>query len=90
MQYILLRSNDESVLNVGKLTNVKSVRLSKRTVRRMYLFQINTPHFCAGIILSKDKIVIDAAPIVRYMIGWSSTRVYNYCMKKHWTVDYVG
>lgn len=38
--------------------------------------------YCAVVV--RDKVVIEAAPIVRYMKGWSSLRVRDYCKSKGW------
>lgn len=47
---------------------------------------INAPHFYCGIVLIDDR-VIRAAPIVKYMIGWSRNRVREYCTKKCWIIE---
>ena len=49
---------------------------------------IDAPHFYAGIVLRRDR-VIEAADIVRYMRGWSRERVRNYCQSKGWRVSVV-
>jgi hypothetical protein len=52
------------------------------------LVQITAPHFCAGFIIEPrgDWYVTEAAPIIRYMVGWSTTRVSDYCRRKGWLV----
>lgn len=45
--------------------------------------QITAPHFCAGIV-AVDGLVIAAAPIVRYMVGWDGRRMRDYCCRKGW------
>lgn len=52
------------------------------------LAQITAPHFCAGIIL-RDDYVVDAAPILRWMVGKSRDYVRSYCARKNWTVVVV-
>jgi hypothetical protein len=52
------------------------------------LAQILAPHFSAGVVLWDDKVV-ETAPIVRYMRGWSRERVRNYCKKKDWKISIV-
>jgi hypothetical protein len=47
------------------------------------LFQIDAPHFCAGAVMSEGK-VIEIAPIIRYMKGWSESKIQSYCKKKNW------
>ncbi len=56
--------------------------------RASVLAAIDAPHFYAGIILEQD-VVIQAAPIVKYMRGWSRDRVRDYCRQKRWTVQIV-
>jgi hypothetical protein len=53
------------------------------------LITIDAPHFCAGIVLV-DDVVVDAAPIVRYMVGWSRSKVEAYTKKKNWAVCPTG
>ena len=53
------------------------------------LAQIKAPHFTAGIVLRKDR-VIEAADIVHYMKGWSRDRVRTYCKDKGWNVEVVS
>ena len=54
------------------------------------LAQIESPHFSAGIVLH-DDVVVEAAPIVRYMKKdkWSRARVRDYCKDKGWRVSVV-
>lgn len=49
------------------------------------LIRIEAPHFVAGVII-KDGLVVRAAPIVKYMRGWTTTRVTSYAASKGWTV----
>jgi len=44
---------------------------------------IDAPHFCAGLVLEND-LVIRAAPILRYMVGWRRERVMAYARRKGW------
>jgi len=46
---------------------------------------IDAPHFYAGVTL-KNHVVIKAAPIVKYMIGWNVERVGAYCTQKNWKI----
>lgn len=51
------------------------------------LLQITSAHFCAGLVMGDT--VTEAAPILRYMIGWPSRRVIRYCAHKGWTMEMV-
>lgn len=46
------------------------------------LIQITMPHFCAGLIV-KDGRIINAAPILKWTIGKTVTRVKLYYNKKN-------
>ena len=52
------------------------------------IYQIKAPHFCAGFavehIPGAGYFVIDAAPIIHYLIGWDLNAVANYCKRKKW------
>ena len=54
------------------------------------LIRIAAPYFVAGIILVPDLFgvfsVVKAAPILRYMKGWSYSRVFAYCNQKNWEI----
>jgi len=47
----------------------------------MQLVQITSRWFCAGVVLDAD-VVIEAAPIIKYMKGWSRERVVAYCKQR--------
>ena len=49
------------------------------------LYQITSPYFCAGIIVTNGWCT-QAAPIVHYMKGKSSTWIASYIQKKGWKV----
>jgi hypothetical protein len=40
--------------------------------------RITAPRFVAGVVVRGDRIV-EAAPIVRYMIGWDGAQFATYC-----------
>lgn len=48
------------------------------------VIQITAPHFVAGIVAC-DGCVTEAAPILRYMLGWDGHKVAGYCRRKGWT-----
>ncbi len=52
------------------------------------LIQVTSPYFCAGIVLQKNTVTV-AAPIIKYMKGWSLHKVENYCANKRWKVIVV-
>ena len=52
------------------------------------LCRIEAPHFVCGFDLVEDTVK-NAAPIIRYMNGWTRDRVRAYCAKKSWIVQVV-
>lgn len=57
---------------------------------RDLLARIEAPHFVAGLVLRRDR-VIAAAPIVAYMArgNWTRDRAWHYCSAKGWRVRIV-
>lgn len=52
------------------------------------LAQISAPDFVAGLVLVDDKVT-KAAPILRFMRGWSRDAVRSHCQFKAWDVRVV-
>lgn len=50
------------------------------------LIRVTSSYFCAGVI-AKNEIIINAAPILKYMIGWNAITFKNYCIKKGFKID---
>lgn len=48
------------------------------------VIRIVARHFVAAVVLDGAAVVVRAAPIVRYMTGWSCSRVLDYCQRRHW------
>lgn len=44
--------------------------------------------FTAGIVL-RDDVVVDAAPIVKYMKGWKRSSVRSYVAERGWAIKVV-
>ena len=51
------------------------------------LGQVTASHFCAGLEV-RDGFVRVAAPIIKYMMGWSRERVMQYCAQKGWKLTW--
>lgn len=47
--------------------------------------RIVAPHFVAAVVVG-----VQAAPIVKYMLGWSEARIREYCFWKGWEVEKVN
>jgi hypothetical protein len=52
------------------------------------LVRIVAPHFTAGFVF-EDGTVKQAAPILRFMIGWDQADVRAYCIRKGWKASVV-
>jgi hypothetical protein len=52
------------------------------------LFRVVAPHFVAGIVVVGGRIV-EAAPIIRYMVGWNGAHLVRYCRSKGWAWESV-
>lgn len=52
------------------------------------LAQIRAPSFTAGIVLF-DDVVVETAPVVRYMRRWSREKVREECRRRGWTVTVI-
>lgn len=50
------------------------------------VLSIEAKHFSAGIVVGPDEKVIEAAPIVHYMIGWTEEKAVNYARRKGWRI----
>lgn len=52
-------------------------------------YQITAPApraFCAGVVVNEVHRVIEAAPILKYMMGWPIGKVLGYCREKGWKI----
>lgn len=47
------------------------------------MLQVTAPYFCAGAKVRGQKIV-SAAPIIKYMIGWTVNKAQQYATSKGW------
>ena len=51
-------------------------------------FRIEAPHFVAGGEVSKG-VCVRAAPIIKYMVGWTGRQVRDYCRNKRWKIEII-
>ena len=49
------------------------------------LFRVSAPHFVAGGI-AVDGVCVDAAPIIRWMVGKRTGWLVDYCRRKRWSI----
>lgn len=53
------------------------------------MIRITSPWFVVGLELHKDSVRVSrAAPVVKYMTGWTLAQVSAYCRKRHWKMEY--
>jgi hypothetical protein len=41
-------------------------------------------------VVIRHREVVDAAPIVAYMVGWSTKRLRSYCTQRRWELTCVA
>lgn len=49
----------------------------------MVWLRVVAPHFVCGVAFTQKRVV-DAAPICRYMLGWTKDRFIEYTKGKGW------
>jgi len=49
-------------------------------------FRIVAPHFVAGGE-GQNGVCTRAAPIIKYMCGWTGQKIIKYCQMKGWQVE---
>ena len=54
----------------------------------MRLYRVVAPHFVAGY--ESDGTIRRAAPVLRYVVGWSDFQAWNYFCSKGWKFDFVA
>lgn len=52
------------------------------------LVRVEAPHFVAGAVL-QDGVVTEAAPILKYAVGWTRERLRDYVRSKGWMAKIV-
>jgi hypothetical protein len=50
-----------------------------------HLYAIDGRYFHAGILVN-DGVIVTAAPILRYTVGWGFYTFVQYATKKNWSV----
>lgn len=67
--------------------------IPQTTLMRGELLQITArgPRpFCAGIVLDEYGLVVEIAPILRFMRRWRPREILDHCERKGWKVIMVG
>lgn len=50
------------------------------------MIHITSTYFCAAVVLENDRVV-RAAPILKWMMGWSQQQVIQHCWNKFWKYE---
>ena len=45
--------------------------------------------FTAGVVIDESDHVVQAAPKVRYMLGWNSDKVLKYAQRRGWKSEFA-
>ena len=53
----------------------------------MNSYRVNAPHFVAGIIVTPDDLIIQAAPILGWTVGKNFPYVRDYCRSRGWIIE---
>jgi hypothetical protein len=53
------------------------------------LVRITGSNYCAGLVLEND-IVIEAAPILAFTVGWHRQRLVNYFRQRRFLIEPVA
>jgi hypothetical protein len=54
------------------------------------LIQLTSKWFCAGVVADPvTQHIMRAAPIIGYMVGWSSSRVLRYARMRGWRAEVI-
>ena len=51
------------------------------------LIQLTSNYFCCAVV-AMNGVIIEAAPIVSYMIGWDANKFVSYCKDKK--IDFIN
>lgn len=52
-----------------------------------YFCRIKGPTVVGGLVLNFNFIVVDTAPVFKYMKGWPYKKVVLYCQKRGWKLE---
>ena len=89
LRFLLPRSHVRLRGTQDVRAQVEPPRHARRAVERTGVeltLQIKAPHFTAGVVVDVG-VVVGAAPIVKYMLGWTEDRVRGYCEWKKWEIS---
>lgn len=50
---------------------------------------IDSHYFFAGVVFDERRVATHAAPILRYMLGWTPERVVAYAKRKRWKYGFI-
>ena len=53
------------------------------------MLQIKGGTFTAGVVLNQNSFCVKAAPIIKYMVGWSLAHIVKHCHNRGWRYEVV-
>lgn len=56
----------------------------------MRLLRLVAPHFVAGVLVDERGLVVEAAPIVGYSVGWTGANLRKYAARRGWSAAYLS
>lgn len=71
-------------MHAGTRTRGQARRNGLGEATGLVTVRITSGYFCAALI-AQDGRVVQTAPILSYMIGWTGRRVARYCAQRGWT-----
>jgi hypothetical protein len=77
----------------GRCTSSHIIRcddlLSDQKSEVTYIVQVTAPHFVAGAVFDTYGDCIQAAPIIKWMVGKHFNEINSYVKPKGWTVRWI-
>ena len=52
------------------------------------LYQVTARHMAAGFVI-EDGVIVEAAPIIHYVVGWREKQAFKYFHNRKWKVRRV-
>ena len=53
------------------------------------LYQVTARHMAAGFVI-EDGVIVEAAPIIHYTVGWRERQAFKYFHNRKWRVRRVS
>ena len=62
------------------------------SIHKQKLLRITAPHFVAGAVweFNHGWVCVDAAPIIKWMVGKPPAQIRDYILKKNWSYEWLS